>query len=246
MCKVRILFLRDRVPEAVQKAVLLQQLLLLVPAGTSFLFAMWLAWNPAGEAFLLVCISAFVRAAFVVSLLLWACVMRCCFYNSFYKKLKNVSCEYNRLNGWNSTLQAAWYSVHQMHSYNMVFVNWNVRYDNEYSVLHKISFARVLCFILMKDIGRWLRWILPGSTGRFSMAINSCIKLRTTRQLPVFNLFSTVIEKSSLFHVPLTRSTSAPFHFVSMPASIPRCATACFAVCDIFCELFALHFASCY
>ena len=28
---------------------------------------------------------------------------------SFYKKLKNVSCEYNRLNGGNSTLQAAWY-----------------------------------------------------------------------------------------------------------------------------------------
>ena len=28
----------------------------------------------------------------------------------FYTKLKNVSCEYNRLNGWNSTsLQAAWY-----------------------------------------------------------------------------------------------------------------------------------------
>ena len=26
-----------------------------------------------------------------------------------YKKLKNVRCEYNRLNGWNSTLQAAWY-----------------------------------------------------------------------------------------------------------------------------------------
>ena len=24
------------------------------------------------------------------------------------KKLKNVSCEYDRLNGWNSTLQAAW------------------------------------------------------------------------------------------------------------------------------------------
>ena len=28
---------------------------------------------------------------------------------TFYKKLKNVSCEYSRLNGWNSTLQAAWY-----------------------------------------------------------------------------------------------------------------------------------------
>ena len=30
-------------------------------------------------------------------------------YEVFNKKLKNVSCEYNRLNGWNSTLQAAWY-----------------------------------------------------------------------------------------------------------------------------------------
>ena len=27
----------------------------------------------------------------------------------FHKKLKNVICEYNRLNGWISTLQAAWY-----------------------------------------------------------------------------------------------------------------------------------------
>ena len=27
----------------------------------------------------------------------------------FYKKMKNVSCEYDRLNGLNSTLQAAWY-----------------------------------------------------------------------------------------------------------------------------------------
>ena len=30
----------------------------------------------------------------------------------FYKKLKNASCEYIRLNGWNSTLQAAWYIRH--------------------------------------------------------------------------------------------------------------------------------------
>ena len=29
-----------------------------------------------------------------------------------YKKLKNVSCEYDRLNGWNSTLQGAWYIRH--------------------------------------------------------------------------------------------------------------------------------------
>ena len=31
---------------------------------------------------------------------------------TFDKKLKNVSCEYDRLNGWNSTLQAAWYIIH--------------------------------------------------------------------------------------------------------------------------------------
>ena len=38
------------------------------------------------------------------------------------KKLKNVSCcEYDRLNGWNSTLQAAWYV---RRSYNMVFVDY--------------------------------------------------------------------------------------------------------------------------
>ena len=30
----------------------------------------------------------------------------------FYKKLKNVSCEYDRLNVWNSNLQAAWYIRH--------------------------------------------------------------------------------------------------------------------------------------
>ena len=73
----------------------------------------------------------------------------CFFRFLFYKKLKNVSCEYYHVNGWNSTLQAAWY----------------MRY------LHRLSFARVLCFILMKDIGRWLPWMLPGSTGRFFITI---------------------------------------------------------------------------
>ena len=37
------------------------------------------------------------------------------FFNLFIKYfelLKNVSCEYDRLNGWNSTLQAAWYIRH--------------------------------------------------------------------------------------------------------------------------------------
>ena len=35
------------------------------------------------------------------------------FFNFLHiKKLKNVSCEYDRLNGLNSTLQAAWYIRH--------------------------------------------------------------------------------------------------------------------------------------
>ena len=73
----------------------------------------------------------------------WLCRATCwkwrCISGPFgiFKKLKNVSCEYDRVNGWNSTLQAAWY----------------IRY------LHKLSFARVLCIILMKDIGRWLPWM---------------------------------------------------------------------------------------
>ena len=33
-------------------------------------------------------------------------------YQVFYKNLKNASCEYDRVNGWNSTLQAAWYIRH--------------------------------------------------------------------------------------------------------------------------------------
>ena len=33
-------------------------------------------------------------------------------FYTWSRKLKNVSCEYDRLNGWNSTLQAAWYIRH--------------------------------------------------------------------------------------------------------------------------------------
>ena len=42
----------------------------------------------------------------------YICPQRNRLSNRFYKKLKNVSCEYDRLNGWNSSLQAAWYIRH--------------------------------------------------------------------------------------------------------------------------------------
>ena len=77
----------------------------------------------------------------------------------FIKSWKNVSCEYDRLNGWNSTLQAAWYIRHV----RIVCFLVNYTYDMiiNTQVIHKTSSARVLCFILMKDIGRWLPWMLP-------------------------------------------------------------------------------------
>ena len=52
------------------------------------------------------------------------------------KQLNNVSCEYNRLNGWNSTLrkrlQAAWYFRHVrvIRSTKYGFCELNLRYDH--------------------------------------------------------------------------------------------------------------------
>ena len=44
----------------------------------------------------------------------------------FYKKLKNVRCEYDRLNGWTSTLQAAWYIRHVCWTFlfYISFITW--------------------------------------------------------------------------------------------------------------------------
>ena len=41
--------------------------------------------------------------------------------------------------------------------------------NTQFHKIYERSFARVLYFTLMKDIGRWLPWMLPGSTGRFSI-----------------------------------------------------------------------------
>ena len=47
----------------------------------------------------------------------------------FSSKLKNVSCECNRLNGWNSALQAAWYIRHARWAclFYISFLIWCVR-----------------------------------------------------------------------------------------------------------------------
>ena len=86
-------------------------------------------------------------------------------------KLKNVSCEYDRGNGWNSTLQAAWYIRHVC----IIWFLWTKRtYDMiinaQFYTKYRSRVFSVLSFF-MKDIGRWLPWMLPGSTGRFSITI---------------------------------------------------------------------------
>ena len=53
-------------------------------------------------------IQTVVLTADVFQLLIHAA----CKVELYSKKLKNGSCEYHRLNGWNSTLQAAWYIRH--------------------------------------------------------------------------------------------------------------------------------------
>ena len=97
-------------------------------------------------------------------------------YMGFYKMLKNVSreydrlnsCEYDRLNGWNSTLQAAWYIRHV----RIIWFLWTKRTIWLLILSFTQNIVRACsCFILMKDIGRWLPWMLPGSTGRFSTTI---------------------------------------------------------------------------
>ena len=54
-------------------------------------------------------------------------------------------------------------------NWNMVFVNfiYDMVVDAQFRKFYGGPFARVLYLFLMKDFGRWLPWVLPGSTGRF-------------------------------------------------------------------------------
>ena len=81
------------------------------------------------------------------------------------------------MGGWNWTLQAAWYLVRKTRllgalvlcsNCNDVFVNYiyDMVVDTQFHKFHGRPFARVL-YVVMKDIGRWLPWVPPGSTGRF-------------------------------------------------------------------------------
>ena len=51
----------------------------------------------------------------------------------------------------------------------MVVVNYiyDMVVDTQFRKFHGRTFARVVYLFLMKDIGRGLPWVPPGSTGRF-------------------------------------------------------------------------------
>ena len=84
-------------------------------------------------------------------------------FNSFIKSWTTSAVSIT-VNGWNSTLQAAWYIRRvRIRSTWYGFCELNLRYDY-YSGLDKISFSRVLCFILMKDIGIEEQYVRTCST----------------------------------------------------------------------------------
>ena len=75
--------------------------------------------------------------------------------------------------GWlKLTLQAAWYVRHAhwarlCYVPCVVFVScmYDMVVNTQFHKFHGRPFARVLYVFLMKDIGRWLPWVPPGSTG---------------------------------------------------------------------------------
>ena len=57
--------------------------------------------------------------------------------------------------------------------YYIVLINlrYGCYYSSKFHTFYGRSSARVLYFILMKDIGWWLPWMPPGSTGQFFKTI---------------------------------------------------------------------------
>ena len=92
---------------------------------------------------------------------------------SFYKNVDKRQLWVRPMGGWNFT---SW--VRKTRSLgalalcsicNMVFVNYicDMVVDTQFHKFHGRPFARVLHVFLVKDVGRRLPWVPPGSTGRF-------------------------------------------------------------------------------
>ena len=118
-----------------------------------------------------------VRDGRSVKLLLLLLLVRAVY---FVKSFKYVSCEYDRLNGWNSTLQAVWYIRH---------VRWTCLFYTGTSFIIWFLWSKPTILLLMLSFtknrsrvfygifypcegGRWLPWMLPGSTGRSTIKLD--------------------------------------------------------------------------
>ena len=86
-----------------------------------------------------------------------------------------------------------WVPSHAWWRYDMIV-------NTQFHRIYGRSFARVLCFILMKDIGLWLPWMLPGSTGRrFSLTI--CPKYLNLSSVRLYGIYVWYVKYSSLLAV---------------------------------------------
>ena len=79
------------------------------------------------------------------------------FSKIFHKKLKNVSCEYDQLNGWNSTMQAAWHVRH---------VRWTCLFYTPSISFLIICITCITCFLGTKPT-----WLLMLS---FTKIVRAC------------------------------------------------------------------------
>ena len=144
------------------------------------------------------------------------------------------------MGGWNSTLQAAWYGRHA-HWACLCYVP-----STSFMVLCR-PFARVRYLFLMEDIGRWLPWVPPGSTGRFYkddvVHNHSQNKKKKTHSLLDRSYFEFLLRcfflfLGQLFYKKLTRTATVQ-HFYSTysstyTAALPVLCLPCTSVSAVF------------
>ena len=80
-------------------------------------------------------------------------------YIFFWGSWKTSAVSTTCLNGWNSTLQAAWHIRHV----RIIRFLWTKPTIWLLILSFTQNIVRACSMIIMKDIGRWLPWMLPGS-----------------------------------------------------------------------------------
>ena len=90
----------------------------------------------------------------------------------FDKNFKNVRCEYDRLNGLNSTLQAAWY-IRRVRIICFLWTKptiWLLVLSFTQNIVRACSM-----FYPYEGYRRWLPWMLPGSKSWKTSAVSTTV-----------------------------------------------------------------------